>query len=111
MLAYFYKLKRIVNQWQAGLRDTETRKPNFDELRQGCNVLSQQKTQNCTEGSGMELVHRNWEEVVEWDGRSDAGSNAWSGRKTGAAHGMKHRQVALRIMTKLHLFSLSWWLA
>ena len=67
------------------------------------------------EGQVWNWSERNSEEVMEWDGRSDAGSQCHGpnglgapGRKTGAAHGMKHRQYEFRIMTKLHFFSLIW---
>ena len=35
-----------VNQWQAGVHDTETNTPRSDELWQDCNVLSQRRNQN-----------------------------------------------------------------
>ena len=49
MQAFFYMLKkeRSMNQWPVGLHDTGTSTPRSDELWQGCNVQSHQKTQNC----------------------------------------------------------------
>ena len=101
--AFFYKLKKKEVCTNDKLEYTIQKRihPGLTNLWQDCNVLSQRKNQNC---NGLISHHR---EVRYGIGPNITKKKSRNGTDALRAHGTKHRQRTLRIMTKFHLFFLS----